>query len=210
MACWQTQPECWRYITMLELRIGNLRFCLGFSFFLLVTVICRWQAGPMLLLTFLAILLHELGHLLAMLTKNISVKSINFTVFGVHIVRFESHSAAAASLIWVYLAGPLTNLLLALLCISLERGEGLRYFGSVNLLLGLLHLLPAGNLDGACALRELLDLLLPGRWVRLAAGSISMLVLLGMIPVMWKMAGVISPTAMLLWAYLLMATFREY
>ena len=61
---------------MLELHIGRLRFCFGFSFFLLLAVVCRWQAGTMLLLSFLAILLHEIGHLLAMLLTKAAVKSI--------------------------------------------------------------------------------------------------------------------------------------
>ena len=40
---------------MLELHIGRLRFCFGFSFFLLLAVVCRWQAGSMLLFSFLAV-----------------------------------------------------------------------------------------------------------------------------------------------------------
>ena len=89
-----------------------------------------------------------------------------------------------------------------------ELGHG--YVGSEHLLLGLLHLLPAGSLDGACALREALSFLLPGSWVKPVAGLISLAVLLGLVPVMGGLAGKISPTAMLLWVYLLVATFREY
>ena len=113
-------------------------------------------------------------------------------------------------LVVVYLAGPAVNLLLALLFLGSSREGMAGYFGAVNLLLGLLHLLPAGSLDGACALREALSFLLPGRWVKPVAGLISLAVLLGLVPVMGGLAGKISPTAMLLWVYLLVATFREY
>ena len=189
---------------MLELHIGRLRFCFGFSFFLLLAAVCRWQAGSMLLLSFLAILLHEIGHLLAMLLTKTTVKSINFTAFGVHIVRSAVQFVPPLQLVVVYLAG------LALLFLGSSREGMAGYFGAVNLLLGLLHLLPAGSLDGACALREALGFLLPGRWVKPVAGLISLAVLLGLVPVMGGLAGKISPTAMLLWVYLLVATFREY
>ncbi len=195
---------------MLELHIGRLRFCFGFSFFLLLAVVCRWQAGSMLLLSFLAILLHEIGHLLAMLLTKTAVKSINFTAFGVHIVRSAVQFVPPLRLVVVYLAGPAVNLLFALLFLGSSREGMAGYFGAVNLLLGLLHLLPAGSLDGACALREALSFLLPGRWVKPVAGLISLVVLLGLVPVMGGLAGKISPTAMLLWVYLLVATFREY
>ena len=71
MGCWLTRHLPWRCITVLELHIGRLRFCFGFSFFLLLAVVCRWQAGSMLLLSFLAILLHEIGHLLAIICAGI-------------------------------------------------------------------------------------------------------------------------------------------
>ena len=195
---------------MLELHIGRLRFCFGFSFFLLIAAVCRWQAGTLLFLSFLAILLHELGHLLAMLLTKTTVKSINFTIFGVHIVRSTIQFVSPLRLFLIYLAGPAVNLLLSLLFLGSFREGMAEYFGAVNLLLGLLHLMPAGNLDGACALREALRIFLPGRWVKPVAGLISLTVLLGLIPVMGGLAGKISPTAMLLWVYLLVATFREY
>ena len=104
---------------MLELHIGRLRFCFGFSFFLLLAVVCRWQAGSMLLFSFLAILLHEIGHLLAILLTKTAVKSINFTAFGVHIVRSAVQFVPPLRLVVVYLAGPAVNLLLALLFLCL-------------------------------------------------------------------------------------------
>lgn len=134
---------------MLELHIGRLRFCFGFSFFLLLAVVCRWQAGSMLLLSFLTILLHEIGHFLAMLLTKTAIKSINFTAFGVHIVRSAVQFVPPLRLVVVYLAGPAVNLLLALLFLGRSREGMAGYFGAVNLLLGSLHLLPAGSLDGA-------------------------------------------------------------
>ena len=212
---------------MLELHIGRLRFCFGFSFFLLLAVVCRWQAGTMLLLSFLAILLHEIGHLLAMLLTKTSVKSINFTAYGVHIVRSAVQFVPPLRLVVVYLAGPAVNLLFALAYPRLRPlvgrvvihpapqrfGQALHrgqfFLGVVRVLIPL-AVMPAGSLDGACALREALSFLLPGRWVKPVAGLISLAVLLGLVPVMGGLAGKISPTAMLLWVYLLVATFREY
>ena len=135
---------------MLELHIGRLRFCFGFSFFLLLAVVCRWQAGTMLLLSFLAILLHEIGHLLAMLLAKTSVKSINFTAFGVHIVRSAVQFVPPLRLVVVYLAGPAVNLLL------LPLGRQFPLFATLSLCLAVFNLLPVAPLDGGRALRAAL------------------------------------------------------
>ena len=98
-------PPLWRYTTMLELTIGRHRFCFDFSFFLLIAVVCRLQNEKLFLLSILAIALHEFAHILAIIGEKIPVKSINFTVFGIHIVRSEDWCTQQSKLVWVYLAG---------------------------------------------------------------------------------------------------------
>ena len=97
---------------MLELTIGRHRFCFDFSFFLLIAVVCRLQNEKLFLLSILAIALHEFAHILAIIGEKISVKSINFTAFGIHIVCSEDWCTQQNKLVWVYLAGPISNLLL--------------------------------------------------------------------------------------------------
>ena len=194
---------------MLELTIGRHRFCFDFSFFLLIAVVCRLQNEKLFLLSILAIALHEFAHILAITGEKISVKSINFTAFGIHIVRSEDWCTQQNKLVWVYLAGPISNLLLALLFLGLAHGAEGEYFGSVNLLLGIVHLLPVGNLDGANALKVVLDSLFHEPQGRQISRWLSFVILFLLIPIMRRIPGGLSPTAWLLWLSMFAVTVRS-
>lgn len=106
---------------------------------------------PMALLACAA---HELGHLFAVQVMGGSVKLIRLTAVGAELVLerplgYWQEGIAA-------LAGPGTNLLLALTCCGVERYPA---FAGLNLVLALFNLLPAGRLDGGRALYCTLALL---------------------------------------------------
>ena len=170
---------------------------------------CRLQNEKLFLLSILAIALHEFAHILAIIGEKISVKSINFTAFGIHIVRSEDWCTQQNKLVWVYLAGPISNLLLALLFLGLAHGAEGEYFGSVNLLLGIVHLLPVGNLDGANVLKVVLDSLFHEPQGRQISRWLSFVILFLLIPIMRRIPGGLSPTAWLLWLSMFAVTVRS-
>ena len=99
----------------------------------------------------LACLLHETGNWIVLHLFGKYVKGICITVIGAQIVLDDTLSYSEEFL--AAAAGPVTNLLLALLCCRLPNGQ---VFAGVNLSLVLFNLLPIGQLDGARMLRALL------------------------------------------------------
>ena len=138
---------------MLEITVGRMRLRFAFSFFLLMTVIARLRESAQFFPVLLAIVCHETGHLLAMMAVGNSVKKIDFTAFGIAIRKMTCGPLSPSAELGITLAGPITNLLLALACLPL----GKPYAAAVNLVLAGLQLLPVGDLDGGRALRILCE-----------------------------------------------------
>ena len=116
------------------------------------------------LITLVAILIHELGHLAA-------ARILGIKVSGFHILSFEARLAAQSSLIpygkelAICAAGPLFNLATLLFVLFLKSRlpcpPSLSFLATVSASLALLNLLPIGDLDGGRIFQSLLSLLLP-------------------------------------------------
>ncbi len=98
----------------------------------------------------MAIVLHEAGHLLAALWLGVGVKRMGISWKGVYIVR---ESGGPVSNMFITLAGPLVNFLLA------AMWQGSHEFVVVNWIFGMSNLLPIAGSDGQRA------------WAQLARGT---------------------------------------
>lgn len=102
---------------------------------------------------------HELGHCLAVRLLGGKVSRLRLTFAGAELRLSTARKLSHGKMLLVTLAGPVTNLLLALSSAVLARyglGKGLYIFTGINLGLAAFNLLPAGWLDGGMLLRELL------------------------------------------------------
>lgn len=102
---------------------------------------------------------HELGHCLAVRALGGKISRLRLTFAGAELRLSSAGRLSHSRMILVALAGPMVNLLLALLSDLLARhgaGERLYLFAGVNLGLAAFNLLPAGWLDGGLLLREVL------------------------------------------------------
>jgi len=99
-----------------------------------------------------AALLHEGGHLLAMAWLECRPQKIVFGSFGVRIERGEQLDLGYYKEMLIYAAGPMVNLVCALLFRDQPQVR------AIHLALGLFNLLPLGCLDGGqllgCLLRQ--------------------------------------------------------
>ena len=131
------------------LRICQVRITPGFLF---LAAFLLYQSTSSFLVTFLlAAALHEGGHLLAARWRGVPVRALSMTAFGCVLDFVDDALVRDRDLLWIAAAGPLCNLLFALLCVTpwVGRWHGAALFGAEHLLLALFNLLPVFPLDGA-------------------------------------------------------------
>ena len=135
------------------MRIGRLEVTGGF--FLLLAWLNYLDRQLILPMAAVACILHELGHYLAIRLVGGTIKYIRLTAFGAEMavsrpLNYWQEGLAA-------LAGPVVNIMLALVFCSWTWGAG---FAGLNLVLALFNLIPVGRLDGGRVLNCLLALLI--------------------------------------------------
>lgn len=188
---------------MLEWRIGGMRCRLSLLFPALITALLLWQPDGLAVSCLLASLVHEGGHLAAMLALGVPPRSCTLGAFGVcmdlqnTLVGYGSHIAIA-------FAGPLANGLAAAMLFLLCRPEA----ALVHLALAGLNLLPAAALDGGELLRYGLCLLGLETWAASLLRFTSALVLLPLAAVsIWLFLEKKNPTLLVISLYLVTLLF---
>lgn len=127
------------------------KFKVGISFFVLV-LLCVLTNQLMLLFNyFVALILHELAHLLVATSKGYKLKQMHLSICGLFIKLDEQIEDKDAFLINI--AGPSLNLLLSVFCIAVfwlvpASYSYLNTFCVANLALAVFNLLPVYPLDG--------------------------------------------------------------
>jgi Zn-dependent protease/CBS domain-containing protein len=164
-------------------KIFGIRVGLHFSWFLIALLIVfslsaqfrlvnpAWSAGFVLtlaiataILFFVSLLLHELAHSLVAQGHGIPVREITLFALG-GVSQIEGESSDAKTEFRIAVVGPLTSLVLGLLCLAAAQalpGAGtaaqtmLAWLGYINLSLAVFNLVPGYPLDGGRILRALL------------------------------------------------------
>jgi Zn-dependent protease/CBS domain-containing protein len=114
------------------------------------------------LLFFASVLVHELAHSLVAQAQGIPVKEIRLFIFG-GASQLTDEPASAPNAALVALAGPLTSIVIALLCgfaalqasMTTPLGVVLGYLATANAIVGVFNLLPAFPLDGGRVLQAI-------------------------------------------------------
>lgn len=137
------------------------------GFLLLVAWLNYLDRSLLVPLALTACAAHELGHIFIIRLLGESIKGIRLTAIGAELMLARSLGYWQEGL--CALAGPGTNLLLALSCCNFQGGLT---FAGLNLALAVFNLLPVGRLDGGRALYCTLALLAGpetadrvGRWL---------------------------------------------
>lgn len=119
-----------------------------------ITVICfcaliLLNPSRNLLLVFLSVIIHESGHLIAMLFMKTGIESITLLPVGIDIKRKANHLSYPYEII-LCLSGAAANILICFIF------WGNQFFAWTNLLYALINLLPVKGLDGGYALEAFL------------------------------------------------------
>lgn len=163
----------------MEGMLFGVRLRFDFAFFLAVVLFLLGDRSGSALFILGAVAVHEGGHLLAMAAVGEPVEAIWFTPFGLRITRGGGPPLSRRDEAMITLGGCAANLLWALFLLPLPVG-GAAVFSAFHLVLGLLNLLPADNLDGGKLLRDLTWGILPPQEARWLCRIASMAVLAGL------------------------------
>ncbi len=130
------------------------------------------------LLTMLAALLHEAGHLLTARLLGVGVSEITLLPLGADI-KFSRLTTYREDIL-TGISGAAANILSALLLLPLGAHPAVRYFICSNLALAAINLLPVDTLDGGTVLRGILSARMPEKtasavMTALSAASLSVL-----------------------------------
>ena len=183
---------------MLEWRVGGVSCRLSLLFPALITALLLWQPDGLAVSCLLASLIHEGGHLVAMLAVGVPPQRCTLGAFGMRI-DLRSTLVGYGSHIAISLAGPLANGLAAVVLFCLHSSDA----AVVHLLLAGFNLLPAAALDGGELLRYGLCLLGMERLADSLLRFTSALVLLPLAAVsIWLFITNENPTLLIVSGYL--------
>jgi Zn-dependent protease len=130
---------------MIKTKLAGIELGADFTFFAVIAMFIALDTTGFALMSLCVCLIHEAGHLLAMLCTGSKPSSLIFRGGGIRIVTDKFDSVP------VLLAGSAVNLTL-FLCLYFTLPETDIYpimFAVLNLVIGLFNLLPVGCLDGS-------------------------------------------------------------
>lgn len=121
-------------------------------------IVCYFSGRtPFFLISYCSMLLHETAHLAAALFIGLKVSHISLHPFGVNLKLKNTLVYSIWDEIILYLSGPLLNLILSLISITLFKGALLYdYAFAVNIALFAVNMLPIYPLDGGNITKKIL------------------------------------------------------
>lgn len=120
--------------------------------FLIIILYILTQNIEVFAMSFIFILLHELGHAITGIILGLKIKKININVFGLSI-EFENYGKERINnKIIIDMAGPFINIISFIIAV-IFKNEEIVY---INILLAIINLLPIYPLDGGRIVKNLL------------------------------------------------------
>lgn len=138
----------------MRFKIFDVEIYIDFLFTASVTLLLIFDDTYTAVFALAAAILHEMGHLSVFLIFGQKPKSIKLNALGMEIVRSKEIKLTFIQEVYVAFAGPLVNLILALLTFIIARGNHVAI--GINIALAAFNLLPIFELDGGRILYYLL------------------------------------------------------
>lgn len=132
----------------------KIRFRL--DFFVCFIVLLFTNSFKQYILFIFFLLVHELSHLIVGIILGSKPKKLDIYAFGFSLDLYTTQNEIKNK-IMIILAGPFSNLFIAILLILLGKSEYSEYI-YINILLGVFNLLPIYPLDGGRLLKYLLEI----------------------------------------------------
>ncbi|MBQ9461534.1 MAG: hypothetical protein IJU51_06430 [Clostridia bacterium] len=144
----------------MRLPLGRFTLVVSYPLVCIMTAVMILDRSCLVVLCFLAALMHETGHLAALAHFHAAPDTIKLTLFDVAIIDNKKALRKASQELVVILAGVSVNFISAAIAYSVYSclgGQELLVFSQAHLTLGLFNSLPVYSLDGGQALSLLLE-----------------------------------------------------
>lgn len=135
---------------------GRLKVKFDFSFFAVVAFMIFVDTSGAAVLSLIACVMHEGGHLLAMAVCGAYPERITFYGGGIALSKSGIENLSDARKLVILSAGCAVNLLAASVYLTMPDNETVAVFSAVNLIICLFNALPIGYFDGAEVLEVIL------------------------------------------------------
>ena len=142
------------------LKIKEITVEITFMFIAFISFIISLDAPSNVFITVVSSMLHEMGHLIAMISLGNKPQKVRFEFTGINIIRNQEMTICTKNEIMVSIGGPLMNALMTLFScflLSFYNNQKVLTFACVNLILMIFNLLPVKKLDGGRILYFLLS-----------------------------------------------------
>lgn len=134
----------------MSIKLFGIKFSISYAFALSLTIFVAFDKSGNLLPLILAILIHEVSHLLVMCYLNAKPDEIYLAMGTINIKN--KHILTISEEICVLLAGPIANLILYLIFTCFNTN-----FANINLILFIYNMLCIDGLDGGSILKAVLN-----------------------------------------------------
>ena len=166
---------------MMRFRLFGADVAVSFWFFALVAGFLLLDRRALFFYLALPILVHELGHLIALSLCAVRVRGVRLTALGIDIRHERGSVISYGRELAICACGPAANALMALLLhVWLYPTMRVMFLVAANLAIGLFNLLPIGDLDGGQICRLLTERFLAPDVARAISRFCSFFVLTGL------------------------------
>lgn len=136
---------------MIKFKIKDTKVSVDFWFATVIALIGVCDSCGYIWLGVLAAVVHELGHILAMIFKGSYPTEIQFSMFNIKIIDKRKKVRNYHEDMFILAGGPCFNLVVAIISYffwSQTQNEYILFFLLANIILGVFNLLPISALDG--------------------------------------------------------------
>ena len=141
----------------MRVKLGETVLRINISFAAAVTLTLIIDESGLCAAAFFCCIIHELGHIAALLFFGEKPKLIELSFYGIKLERFGVSGMKSLGEIIIYASGPTANFALSALLFVFGNTRDVKTASLISLCVGLFNLLPCQPLDGGNILRFFLE-----------------------------------------------------
>ncbi len=141
--------------------LKGIKVEITFIFVAFISFVISLEVPSNVVITILSSMLHEIGHLITMISLDNKPLKVRFEMTGINIIRNQETAISVKNEIFISFGGPIINAFITFICciiFAFYNSEWVLTFACINLIIMIFNLLPIKKLDGGRILYYLLSI----------------------------------------------------